>query len=77
MIDDTELSIVDNPKSTLQELVQVEHATPVYNIINETGPAHEKEFEAEVVVDGEVLATGKGSSKKEAEVKAALNALQA
>ena len=77
MIDDAELSIVDNPKSTLQELVQVEHSTPVYNIINETGPAHEKMFEAEVAVDGEVLATGKGSSKKEAEVEAALNALQA
>lgn len=76
MIDDDNLSIEGNPKSVLQELMQVDHGTPIYNIIEESGPAHDRSFVAEVLVNNEVLATGKGSSKKEAEVNAALNALK-
>lgn len=76
MIDDDRLAVEGNPKSVLQELMQINHDTPIYNIIEESGPAHNKSFVAEVSVDDKVLATGKGSSKKEAEVNAALNALQ-
>lgn len=76
MIDDDRLAIEGNPKSVLQELMQINHDTPIYNIIEESGPAHDRSFVAEVSVDNKVLATGKGSSKKEAEVNAALSALQ-
>ena len=40
-------------------------------VVTETGPDHEKTFAAEVVVAGEVLGTGSGRSKKEAEQEAA------
>lgn len=76
MIDDDRLAVKGNPKSVLQELMQVDHDTPIYKIIEESGPAHDRSFVAEVLADDTVLATGKGSSKKEAEVNAALNALK-
>ena len=47
-----------------------------YNIINETGPDHEKTFTAEVECDGKKLATGTGKSKKLAEMEAARKALE-
>lgn len=75
MIDNDNLANSENPKSTLQEKIQVYHSTPVYEIVEESGPAHEKTFVAQVVVDGKVLAKGKGHSKKEAEANAALQAL--
>lgn len=75
MINNTGLASKENPKSELQELVQVSHETPTYEIIEETGPAHDRTFVAEVKVEGKVLAQGKGHSKKEAEANAAMNAL--
>lgn len=75
MIDDDKLAVKENPKSALQEYVQVKHDTPEYEIVEEFGPAHDKKFVAEVKVDGKVVARGEGSSKKEAEANAALNAL--
>lgn len=65
----------ENPKSALQEIIQANHETPVYEIVEESGPAHDKTFIAEVKVEGKVLASGRGHSKKEAEANAALNAL--
>ena len=47
-----------------------------YKIIKETGPDHDKTFEAEVCLNGKILATGKGKSKKEAEMQAAKKALE-
>ena len=76
MIDDDKLASKESPKSALQEYVQVNHETPEYEIIEESGPAHEKKFVAVVKVEGKVLAKGEGSSKKEAEANAALNALE-
>lgn len=46
-----------------------------YIIIKETGPDHDKTFEAEVKFNGKVLAIGKGKSKKQAEMEAARKAL--
>ena len=46
-----------------------------YKIIKETGPDHNKTFEAEVCFNGKVLATGVGTSKKSAEMQAAKKAL--
>ena len=47
-----------------------------YNIIKEEGPDHNKIFTAEVECDGRKLATGKGRSKKSAEMEAAEKAIK-
>jgi len=59
-------------KTMLQELVQKGDTGKVsYRVTSEYGPDHAKTFEVEVMVDGEVKAAGKGSSKKDAEQNAA------
>lgn len=64
-------------KTQLQEFVQVDKRTLSYQIIEESGPSHDKVFEAAVYLDGKIiLGTGKGKSKKEAEQKAAKQALK-
>jgi ribonuclease-3 len=64
-------------KTELQELTQ-HHGmgTLEYRIIEERGPAHEREFVAEVRMDGRPLGQGTGRSKKEAEQQAAAVALE-
>lgn len=62
-------------KSTLQELVQTDKKSVVYEIVNEEGPAHNRRFECIVKVDGHVLGRGIGSSKKASEQDAAKEAL--
>lgn len=63
-------------KSRLQEIVQArQQVTPVYNLISETGPPHDKTFVVEVAVSGRTLGTGSGKSKKMAETEAARLAL--
>ena len=63
-------------KSKLQELVQkTEDTSPVYEVVNETGPDHDKTFE--VVIDTlSINATGIGKTIKAAEQNAAANALK-
>ena len=64
-----------NAKAILQEFTQGQTKnTPVYTVINESGPQHRKEFEIEVKYNDEVLAVEKGSTKKEAEQKCAYSA---
>ena len=64
-------------KTVLQEKLQQEGEVKIeYTIINETGPDHNKSFEAQVAVNNQVLASGKGKSKKEAEMQAAKKALE-
>jgi ribonuclease-3 len=66
-----------NPKGQLQESLQAIHPqAPDYRIISESGPDHRRVFQAEVSWRGKVLATGKGKSKKEAEARAASEALR-
>ena len=64
-------------KTVLQEKLQ-EHGEVqiVYQIINEKGPDHNKTFEANVSLNGKVLAQGEGKSKKEAQMQAAKRALE-
>ena len=67
-----------NPKGQLQELLQSLHPeAPEYEIVSESGPDHRRVFQARVSWRGEELATGKGKSKKEAEARAAGEALRA
>ena len=63
-------------KSELQELVQTVRKSVSYEIIDEKGPAHNKTFVCQVLVDNISMGTGSGSSKKAAEQAAAKMALQ-
>ena len=64
-------------KTVLQEELQKNGDVKIeYTIIKESGPDHNKSFEAEVALNGKMLATGKGKSKKEAEMQAAKKALE-
>ena len=63
-------------KSELQELVQTVRKSVSYEIIDESGPAHNKTFVCQVMVDNIVMGIGKGSSKKAAEQAAAKVALE-
>jgi ribonuclease-3 len=63
-------------KTQLQELAQSRlRASPRYRVIAERGPDHEKTFEVEMDLRGEVLGRGCGRSKKDAEQAAAKLAL--
>lgn len=63
-------------KTVLQELLQKKGSVKIeYDIFKEIGPDHDKIFYAKVICNEEVLATGKGKSKKLAETNAAKNAL--
>lgn len=56
---------IKDHKTVLQEKLQVNGNVNIkYEIINETGPDHDKTFTAEVKLDGKVLAVGKGKTKK-------------
>ena len=64
-------------KTVLQEKLQAHGNVEIkYEIIKEIGPDHDKTFEAEVKCNGEILATGVGKSKKEAQMEAARKALE-
>ncbi len=65
-----------NYKSKLMELVQKNgKKAPIYQVVEDTGPAHDKKFVIAVLIEGEIKGTGIGRNKKEAEQKAALAAL--
>ncbi len=64
-------------KTVLQEKLQEHGEVKIeYEIIKEKGPDHNKSFEAQVSCNGKILATGKGKSKKEAQMHAAKKALE-
>ncbi|RPH81955.1 MAG: ribonuclease III [Nitrospiraceae bacterium] len=64
-------------KTQFQEWCQKRHDTlPRYETVRETGPDHQKMFEVELSIQGEVVGMGSGRSKKEAEQQAAKQALR-
>jgi len=64
-------------KTEIQELCQERLKTlPEYTVVSESGPDHQKQFDVELSVRGEVYGRGTGRSKKEAEQKAAKEALE-
>ncbi len=66
-----------DPKTSLQEVTAERGlGLPRYEV-SESGPDHSKKFEARVIIAGEELARGKGTSKKQAEMDAALKAWRA
>ena len=64
-------------KTQLQELVQQKKNQVIsYTLIGESGPDHDKHFNVEVSLNGEVVGQGSGTSKKRAEQDAASKALK-
>jgi len=64
-------------KSNFQERSQEKVGiTPTYKVISSSGPDHAKNFKVGVYLDKELVATGSGSSKQEAQTDAAKNALE-
>jgi ribonuclease-3 len=73
----TALPNLENPKGELQELLQAQSAgAPQYEMTYATGPDHDREFECAVFHRGIELGRGRGRSKKEAEGRAAVAALE-
>ena len=65
-------------KTQLQELVQQKRNQVLsYQLVGESGPDHDKHFDVEVTLNGAVVGSGQGSSKKRAEQDAARNAIAA
>ncbi len=70
-------AILDNeshidPKSRFQEKSQeIYGVTPTYRVLEESGPDHNKKFQIGLYIEKELVATGEGFSKQEAQVDAA------
>ena len=61
-----------DPKSLVQEHAQSEFkVTPTYKVLDESGPAHEREFKVGLYFDDTLKSEGEGKSKQEAETDAA------
>lgn len=66
-----------DPKSNFQEIAQEKTSiTPSYKVIKEYGPDHNKQFEVGVYLNKDLIATGTGSSKQEAQEDAAQKAIE-
>lgn len=64
-------------KTTLQELIQQKKDNTLsYRLAGESGPDHDKQFVVELTINGKVVSTGVGTSKKRAEQDAARQALE-
>lgn len=75
--EDITVEILENPIGLLQQYAQKNGLDiPVYEIIQETGPDHDKEFTIQVKINGKIYGQGKGKNTKDAKKQAAINALR-
>jgi ribonuclease-3 len=66
-----------DPKSSFQEVAQDKVGiTPMYRVLNETGPDHDRKFTVGIFLGEEMIASGEGSSKQEAQRNAAAQGLK-
>ena len=66
-----------DPKSKFQEIAQEKiGVTPTYKVLEENGPDHAKKFKVGVYLGDDLIAEGLGTSKQEAQVNAASEALK-
>jgi dsRNA-specific ribonuclease len=73
----SETILFNDYKSLLQEYSQrTLGRSPQYRVVQESGPDHDKQFQASVMIGSETKGTGSGKSKKEAEQEAAKKALE-
>jgi ribonuclease III len=71
------LTYLRDPKTTLQEYVQKKYKErPLYEVIEERGPDHRKEFTVKLIINGREVSTGQGTSKRLAETNAARASLK-
>ena len=76
LIENNSIDFIEDYKSVLQELVQTDRKSLDYEVVSETGPAHDKTFEIVVKIDDIIYGSGIAHSKKEAEQLAAKSALK-
>ncbi len=76
IIEDKSNCFFNDYKSVLQEFVQTDKRSLVYQVVDESGPAHNKTFTIVVKIDDIIYGKGIAGSKKEAEQLAAKDALQ-
>jgi ribonuclease-3 len=76
LIENHSIDFIEDYKSVLQELVQTDRKSLEYEVVSETGPAHDKTFEIVVKIDDIIYGSGVAHSKKEAEQLAAKSALK-
>ena len=74
-IENPNITFFSDYKSALQEYVQTTQKSLHYELIKEEGPAHNRSFTVQVIIDDIVYGTGVSGSKKEAEQEAAKVAL--
>ncbi|PIV00457.1 ribonuclease III [Candidatus Shapirobacteria bacterium CG03_land_8_20_14_0_80_39_12] len=73
----TSTECLKDHKSLLQELIQAKgHFSPVYKLIESSGPDHQRTFTMGVFLENKLLAQGQSRSKQEAEEEAAKKALE-
>ena len=66
-----------DPKTQAQELIQAQFkVTPLYEVVKEDGPDHDKIFTVALIVNQKELGRGTGSSKQKAEEEAAKMAIE-
>lgn len=71
-----EEGLFKDAKSLIQEKSQEKYGlTPVYKVINESGPDHDKVFEVGIYFGDDLIAVGNGKSKQNAEADSAKNGL--
>lgn len=67
-----------DPKSKFQETAQEKFSmTPTYKVLEQSGPDHNRKFKVAVCIGEEEVAVGEGSSKQEAQMRAAEAGLKA
>ncbi|MCV6607304.1 MAG: ribonuclease III [Campylobacterales bacterium] len=70
-------SLFKDYKTALQEITQARYSeVPVYTVIGEKGPDHNKEFEIQIEINGQIIAKAIGKSKKDAQQNVAKIALE-
>ena len=75
-INDEKITFFSDYKSSLQEFVQTEQKSLEYILVNEEGPAHDKRFTVNVIIDGIIYDSGVGTRKKEAKKEAEREAIE-
>ena len=76
-IDSRKSSAFNDYKTVLQEIIQKNPEEKVeYHLAGQSGPDHNKAFKVQVCLNSNVIGTGVGKSKKEAEQMAAKEALE-
>jgi len=76
LISEAPALVPQNPKSRLQEALQIKGSTPTYRTLGHVGPPHDRVFRVVAQADGIDIGEGEGRSKREAEAAAAEAALK-